>query len=87
VSKLVPYSIYYAKQEQAAESFVIELPLNFQVRTAPKLTEGEISLIWSLPEHMLDSIFIGIVELDVRDPDDMLPAFFAYRQLKIPGIN
>jgi hypothetical protein len=36
---------------------------------------------------MLDSIFIGIVELDVRDPDDMLPAFFAYRQLKIPGIN
>jgi len=35
---------------------------------------------------MIQSIRMGICELDRRDPDDMLPAFFAYRQLKIPGI-
>ncbi len=35
---------------------------------------------------MAESIFTGIVELDPRDQDDMLPAFFAYRMGKIPGL-
>ena len=80
------WNLKFDYQAQEAEQFVIELPLNFQARSSPWLTEGEISLIWSLPPHMIQSIRMGICELDRRDPDDMLPAFFAYRQLKIPGI-
>ena len=67
------------------EQFVIELPLNYIAKPPPKLTEGEISLIWSFPQQMVDRIVFGIVSLDPNNEDDMLPAFFAYRQLHIPG--
>jgi len=36
---------------------------------------------------MAEAILSGIVELDERDRDDMLPAFFAYRLRKIPGTS
>ena len=64
---------------------MIELPLNYHAKPPPKLTEGEISMLWSLPQRMIDLITFGIMELDPRNEDDMLPAFFAYRQLHIPG--
>ncbi len=34
---------------------------------------------------MAEAIMNGLVELDERDRDDMLPAFYAYRLRKIPG--
>ena len=73
------------EEVEEVEQFVIELPLNYTTKPPPKLTEGEISLIWSLPRQMVDRIIFGIVHLDPLNPDDMLPAFFAYRQLHIPG--
>jgi hypothetical protein len=39
----------------------------------------------TIPFFMAEAILGGIVELDPRDRDDMLPAFFAYRMGKIPG--
>jgi len=40
----------------------------------------------NIPIFMAESILTGIVELDPRDRDNMLPAFFAYRMHKIPGM-
>jgi hypothetical protein len=64
---------------------VIELPLNYIPRPSPKLTQAEISMIDSFPGYMSEQIFAGIPELDPRDDNDLLPAFFAYRMRKIPG--
>ena len=42
-------------------------------------------MIDSFPGYMSEQIMAGIVELNPRDDDDLLPAFFAYRMQKIPG--
>ena len=68
------------------EDFIIELPLNYTQRPAPKLTQAELAMINTLPGYMSDQILEGIVELDPNNEDDMLPAFFAYRMRRIPGI-
>ncbi len=61
------------------------MPLNYNAKGAPSLTDAEISMIWSLPEFMINSTIVGIAELNPRNQDDMLPAFYAYRMCKIPG--
>jgi hypothetical protein len=58
------------------------MPLNYNAKGAPSLTDAEISMIWSLPEFMINSITVGIAELNPRNQDDTLPA---YRMCKIPG--
>jgi len=74
-----------SKRVDVKEKFIVELPYDFEHGDRPIMSQDEHKGIGSL-RHFFPAILRGIPDLNSANPDDLFPAYYAYRMGKLSGI-